>query len=173
MVSRHTTGMMPCQYHILIPHRDGVEGETTLEFIHNELIDLLSSVDDQVHIELISSPKSQTERKCVSVIFENNWGCQIFFNDDKATIVNDSQHWSQTHGINFPISIQHNLARYCRRLDISCDPDPENDYFRDFDSLLLHLENNLATREQVCHTFDSVNNRFLPHDLDVDHASQL
>ena len=65
--------------------------ETTLEFVHSVVIDLFSHVDDQVHIEFDSSPKSQTQSGCVSVIFENNWGCQIFVNDDKAKVVKDSK----------------------------------------------------------------------------------
>ena len=159
--------MLPCQFHILIPHRDGVNRETTLEFVHSVVIDLFSHVDDHVHIEFDSSPKSQTQSGCVSVIFENNWGCQIFVNDDKAKVVKDSNHWLLTYGTtNVPEATQQNIARYSRRLDINCDPAPENDYSWDFENLLLHLENSLATGEETCHTFDSVSNRFIQHDLD-------
>lgn len=155
--------MLPCHIHILLPSNNlDVDGETIVEFIHDILIDGFHLLDDKVLVEFDSSPNWQPQKKSVSVIYDNTWRCQIYVNDDQAQVAKDSQHWSRTFGTDLQLATQKNIVRCCRRLDISCDPDPNNDYLNDFDALLLYLRNTFGP----CYTFDSISNKFLHHDTD-------
>ena len=149
--------MFPCQIHLLLsPSSEDVDGQTTLEFIYDVLVDGFHSMDDKVLIEFDSAPSRQAMNKCVSVTYEHTWRCQICFNDDKERVLQDSQLWSRIYGISLPISTRKNIAGCYRRLDITCDPDPSGDYSRDFDALLLYLRHTFGQ----CYTFDSMNNTF-------------
>jgi hypothetical protein len=156
--SRKNHNMFPCQIHLLLsPTSEDVDGPTTVEFIYDVLVDGFHLLDDKVLIEFDTTPNRQTISKCVSVIYDHIWRCQIHFNDDKAQVLQDSQQWSRIYGMNLPIAARKDIAGCYRRLDITCDPDPDRDYSRDFDALLLYLRHTFGQ----CYTFDSTNNKFI------------
>ena len=155
--------MVPCHIHLLLPiNSEDVDGPTTVEFIYDVLNEGFHMLDDKVQIEYDHSPNYRTQNKCVSVVYENTWRCQIHFNDDKEQVLQDSQLWSRIYGIRLPLASRKNIAGCYRRLDISCDPDVKGDYSCDFDALLLYLRHTFGQ----CYTFDSLNNKFIHNDTE-------
>ena len=156
--------MFPRQIHLLLPRNcsEDVDGPTTVKFIYDILVEGFHSLDDQVLIEFDNSPTGRTINKCVSVIYEQTWRCQIHYNDDPEQVLQDSQLWSRIYGIHLPMATRKSIAGCYRRLDITGDPDIDSDYSRDFDGLLVYLRHNFGQ----CYTFDSMNNKFIHIDTE-------
>lgn len=147
----------PCQMHLLLPpSTDDVDGETTLAYIHEVVVEGFQFLDDKVIVEIDNSPRWQLQSGCVSVIYENTWRCEICLNDQRDQVLSDSQLWSRIYGTGLPKSTQTEIAMCYRRLDITCDPDPHNDYFPDFEALLLYIRHTFGN----CFIFNSTHNEF-------------
>jgi hypothetical protein len=73
------------------------------------------------------------------VIFSCMWGCQIYLNDDVASVRNDCEAWCVLHGTDLPEKERNQILACKRRLDVFCDSDPGLILYDEFDDLKTYL----------------------------------
>lgn len=150
---------MPYQIHVLLLPRDIIEldGQTIMEQIYNAFIEGFDLTDDIVEVEFEHALHSPQNQHCVSITYDNEWRCQIRFNDTTLQVQREAQLWSQLYAAELPIEERNWIASCSQRLDITTDPDPQRDYFDDYISLIDHLRLTLAP----CYIFDREQNEFI------------
>ena len=150
---------MPYHIHLLLLPTNIIEldGLTIMELIHNAFIEGFDLTDDMVLVEFEHAMNNPRNQHCVSITYDNEWRCQIHFNDSSWQVQREAQQWSQQYATELPIIERNRIATCTRRLDITTDPDPQRDYFDDFIALIDHLRLTLAP----CYIFDRRQNEFL------------
>ena len=150
---------MPYQIHLLLLPREIIEldGQTIMEQIYTAFIEGFDLTDDLVEVEFEHALHSPQNQHCVSITYDNEWRCQIRFNDTTPQVQREAQLWSQLYAAELPIAERNWIASCSRRLDITTDPDPQRDYFDDYISLIDHLRLTLAP----CYIFDREHNEFI------------
>ena len=134
-----------------------LDGQTIIELIYNACIEGFDLTDDIVLVEFEHAMNNPRNQHCVSITYDNEWRCQIYFNDNVWQVQREAQLWSQRYASELPLIERNRIATCTRRLDILTDPDPQRDYFDDFIALIDHLRLTLAP----CYIFDRRQNEFL------------
>lgn len=153
------SGPMPYHIHLLLLPTNIIEldGLTIMEIIYNAFIEGFDLTDDIVLVEFEHAMNNRHSQHCISVTYDNEWRCQMHFNDNVWQVQREAQLWSQRFAREIPNTERNRIATCTRRLDITTDPDPDRDYFDDFIALIDHLRLTLAP----CYIFDRTQHEFL------------
>jgi hypothetical protein len=150
---------MPYHIHLLLLPKNIIEldGQTIMGQMYTAIIEGFDLTDDIVEVEFEHALHSPQHQHCVSITYDNEWRCQIRFNDTAPQVQREAQFWSQLYATELPIGERDWIASCRRRLDITTDPDPQSDYFDDFISLIDHLRLTFSP----CYIFDRNQNEFI------------
>ena len=135
---------------------DGIDVDAKVDYIFNILREVFSMAPRDNVVIAVETFLRGPER-AVSLIYNEEWRCQIYVNHDKEKVRLDSKNWCNLYGAHLSNESKQEIITCSQRLDLYADPDREHLYDGEFAALTDFLQLNFKSR----YSFDPSQHSFV------------
>ena len=127
-----------CRIQLLLSESHDEESQTIIASMHEILIDAFDLIDDNIIVAL-ERPQMDHRLQSVSLIYNGVWACQIYLNENEASVHSDCEKWCVLHGNDLSLEERTHILTCKHRLDVFCDSDAGHLFNDEFHDLIMYL----------------------------------